>query len=449
MFTNLTERLSKTIKNISNQGRITEKNIKNTLREIRKALLEADVSLLVIKNFIKSIKNKCIGDQVNHCLTPGQEFLKIIKKELVITMGAKNNTVNLSTTPPAIILIVGLQGSGKTTTVAKLGNFIKKQHKKKILITSIDVYRLAAIKQLQILSKEIDIDFFFPDNNISNPIEITTLALQQSKIKIYDILIIDTAGRLHNNTFMMNEIKNIYNLTQPIETLFVIDSMIGQDSINIINNFNNTIPISGVILTKTDGDSRGGVALSIRYLTNIPIKFIGTGEKINDLQSFKPEQIASKILGMEDILSIITNIEKQVDQKELDQITKKINKGHAFNLNDFLTQIKQIKNMDNVVNILTKIPKNKNLIQNFYSCFNEKTLIKIEAIINSMTPKERQYPEIIKGSRKKRIAIGSSTNINDINTLLKKFEEAKRMIIKIKNQGINNILNKIKHNLFL
>ncbi|CAL4323660.1 Signal recognition particle protein [Buchnera aphidicola (Eriosoma lanigerum)] len=446
MFNKLTESLTHIIKNISNQGRITETNIQKILREIRKALLEADVSLSVIQNFISSIKKKFIGSIVNKSLTPGQEFLKIIKQELIIIMGNNNSKINLSTTPPAIILVIGLQGVGKTTTVAKLGKFIKENKKKKILITSTDVYRLAAIKQLQILSKKINIDYFSTD--ITNePLKIAQQALEYTKSKLYDILIIDTAGRLHTNITMMNEIKNIHQIINPIETLLVVDSMMGQDSINMINIFNNSIPITGVILTKIDGDARGGIALSIRYLTNIPIKLIGNGEQLNKLQIFNPEQIASRILGMHDMLSVIKEIEEKVDTKQVKNITTNINKGDKFNLNDFLIQIKQINNMDNMVDLLKKLPNNQMIIKNFDSYFNKKIIIKVESIINSMTPKERNTPDIIKGSRKKRIATGSGIPIYEINNILKKFEEMKKMIKKIKHKGIHTVLKNIKNSI--
>ncbi|CAL4323542.1 Signal recognition particle protein [Buchnera aphidicola (Eriosoma grossulariae)] len=446
MFSKLTERLSKTIKNISNQGRITEKNIKDTLREIRKSLLEADVALSVIQNFIHSVKNKFIGYNINNSLTPGQEFLKIIKKELIIIMGQKNNEINLAITPPAVILVIGLQGVGKTTTVAKLGKFIKETNKKKILITSADIYRFAAIKQLEILSKQINIDFF-PINKEEKPIEISKKALKYAQLKMYDALIIDTAGRLHVDVDMMNEIKTIHKIINPIETLFIIDSMIGQDSINIINTFNNIINITGVILTKTDGDARGGVALSIRYLTNIPIKFIGTGEQLNDLKLFDPEKIASRILGMDDMLSVIKEIENTVDKYKIIKMTKNIKKNNNFNLNDFLIHINKITKMGNITNLIQKLPHNAIITKNFKSYFDKKMLIKIEAIINSMTPKERNSPEIIKGSRKKRIAKGSATQVHEINILLKNFEEIKKTVKKIKNKGIGNILKNIKNSI--
>ncbi|WP_284443070.1 signal recognition particle protein [Buchnera aphidicola] len=445
MFENLTQRLSNSLKKIINKGRLTEENIKDTIREVRKALLEADVTLSVIKKFIENVKNKSIGKQINKSLTPGQEFIKIVKHELILAMGEKNNSLNLSIKPPAIILVVGLQGSGKTTSLAKLGKWIKDKYKKKILIISTDIYRAAAITQLQILSQQIEVDFFVPSEN-QEPIEITKKAIKYAKLKLYDILLIDTAGRLHIDKKMMDEIQQIQNLSQPIETLLVVDSMMGQDAINMAKIFNDHLLISGIILTKTDGDSRSGIALSMRYITGKPIKFIGTGEKITSLEAFYPERIVDRILGMNDIISLIEDIEEKIDQSQLQKLTKNLKKGHDFNLNDFLEQIKQMKKIGGLSYFIDKFSINHQLSNNISLLNTDKnTLNKAEAMICSMTPKERKKPMIIKGSRKRRIALGSGTKIQDVNKLLKNFDDIRRIMKKIKTDGITKVMRGIKN----
>lgn len=445
MFNNLTQRLSQTLRKIVNKGRLTEDNIKNTIREVRKALLEADVTLSVIKQFIENVKKKSIGHKINNSLTPGQEFIKIVKNELIFSMGDKDNTLNLSVKPPAVLLVVGLQGAGKTTSLAKLAKWIKDKHKKKILIVSTDIYRAAAIKQLQVLSQQIEVDFF-PSSKNQTPIEITTEAIKYSTLKLYDILLIDTAGRLHIDEKMMDEIYQIQIASKPIETLLVVDSMMGQDAINMAKIFNNKLLISGIILTKTDGDSRNGIALSMRYITEKPIKFIGTGEKINELNAFYPEKMAERILGMNDVVSIIKDIEKKVDQLQVTKLTKKLKKGHDFNLNDFLIQIKQMKKIGGINYFIDKLSINNQLFNKISSFKTDKnTLNKIEAIIYSMTPKERIKPIIIKGSRKRRIALGSGTTIQDVNKLLKNFDDVKRIMKKIKTSGIAKVMRGIKN----
>ncbi|QIE02093.1 signal recognition particle protein [Buchnera aphidicola] len=445
MFKNLKKRLSSSFKKIINKGRLTEENIKDTIRDIRRALLEADVALSVVKDFIQNVKNKSIGHQINASLTPGQEFIKIIRNELIFIMGEKNNSLNLSIQPPAVILLIGLQGSGKTTSLAKLGQWIKNKYKKKILIVSTDIYRAAAIKQLQILSEQIEIDFFKSTIN-QQPIEITKQAMQYAQLKFYDVLLIDTAGRLHIDKNMMNEIHEIKKISKPIETILIVDSMMGQDAINMAKIFDNELLISGIILTKTDSDARSGVALSIRYITGKPIKFIGTGEKITSLEEFCPEKIADRILGMNDMISLIKEIEQKVDQSDIQKLTKKIKTGHNFNLNDFLTQIKQMQKIGGLNYFIDKFSSNSQL-SNHTSLLNtdENTFKKVEAIISSMTPKERQQPIIIKGSRKRRIALGSGTKIQDVNKLLKNFDDIRRIMKKIKTSGISKVIRGIKN----
>ncbi|CAL4323764.1 Signal recognition particle protein [Buchnera aphidicola (Neophyllaphis podocarpi)] len=443
MFGNLTKQLKKTIQKISNRGRLTEKHIKNTIREVRIALLEADVSLLVIKKFIDAIQKKVIGIKINKSLTPGQEFIKVVMRELIKIMEDDKQKLNLSVQPPAVILFLGIQGVGKTTSVVKLGNILKNKNKK-VIIVSTDIYRPAAITQIEILSKKINIDCFKSDINES-PDKIAIKALEYAKIKFYDVLLVDTAGRMHIDKKMMNEIKNIYNAINPVETLFVIDAMTGQDSINIANSFNKKINITGIILTKTDGDARGGAALSVKYITKKPIKFISNGEKIHSIEKFNPKIIAKRILGMDDTINIIEEIENKINKKEIEKITNKLKQGENFDLNDFLLQIKQIKKMGGIVNLIEKFKSNNKIINNIKSNTSKKELNKIESIINSMTIKERKQHNIIKGSRKRRISLGSGTTIQDVNNLLKQFTKVKNIMKKIKNKGLSKIIHDFKN----
>ncbi|WP_295164296.1 signal recognition particle protein [uncultured Buchnera sp.] len=444
MFNNLTERLSQSLRKIINKGRLTEENIKDTIREVRKALLEADVTLSVIKTFIKNVSKKSIGHEINKSLTPGQEFIRIVKNELILVMGEKHNDLNLSTQPPAIMLVVGLQGVGKTTTLVKVATWIKNKYKKKILTTSTDIYRAAAIKQLQILSNQVKIDFYSSNIN-QKPINITKEAIEYAKLKLYDVLLIDTAGRLHIDETMMNEINQIQKISKPIETLLIIDSMMGQDAINVAKKFSEYLSISGIVITKTDSDSRSGVALSIRYITGKPIKFIGTGEKLNQLEIFNPERIADRILGMNQVISLIKDIEERVNQSQIENLTKKFKKGDDFDLNDFLIQLKEMKKMGGLNYFIEKFSKNKILSKNPLLDGDKNTLNRIEAIIYSMTHKERMHPIIIKGSRKRRIALGSGTTIQDVNKLLKNFDDIQRIMKKIKKGGISKIIRNIKN----
>lgn len=444
MFSNLTEKFVKIIRKISNTGRLTEDNIKETLREIRRALLEADVALPVVKNFTTTIQNHVIGNHIHNNFTPGQELIKIVKKELILILGKKNDALNLSITPPAIILMIGLQGSGKTTTTAKLGKLIKEKYKKKVIVTSTDIYRSAAIKQLEVLSTQAKIDFF-PSNNKQKPTEIVNTAIQYSKSKLYDVLLIDTAGRLHIDKKMMNEIFEIHKISNPIETFFVIDAMTGQDAINIINTYKKYLSISGFIITKTDSDTRSGIALSMKYLTKKPIKFIGTGEKLEELELFHPERIATRILGMGDMLSLIENIENKISNKHIKQLTNKIKKNSAFDFNDMLLQINQIKKIGGIHSILAKLPKTQTILNALTNNIDEKLLLKMKIMIDSMTEIEKSNPELIKGSRKRRIALGSGISIQSINQLLKQFNNVKRVMKTIKKGGITKIFKGINH----
>lgn len=433
----LTKRFSAIVNKISNRGRITEINIQETLREVQTSLLEADVSLPIVKKFINEIKLKSIGKNFNKSLTPGQELIKIIKKEIIHILGKNNNILNFAVHPPAIFLIVGLQGMGKTTSVAKLGKKIKNQYKKRILAVSTDIYRPAAIKQLKVLSEKAGIDFITPKNN-QDPVQIAQNALKYAKEKLYDLLLIDTAGRLHINLKMMKEIQKIHQQTNPIETLFVVDAMMGQDIINVSNTFNNILPITGFILTKMDSDARGGIVLSLKSLTNKPIKLIGNGEHLDAIEIFNSERIANRILGMGDILSLIEDIENKVQIKTDPKSKKK------YNLNDFLIQINQILKIGGFSTLIDKLPKNNNLTNNILSNIDNTVLITFKSIIFSMTPKERENPEIIKGSRKRRIALGAGVKIQNINQILKQFDNIKKIMNKIKNNSFSKTLLNLK-----
>ncbi|HGJ5874713.1 MAG TPA: signal recognition particle protein [Arsenophonus apicola] len=443
MFDNLTDRLSRTLRNISGRGRLTEDNIKETLREVRMALLEADVALPVVREFIQSVKESAVGQDVNKSLTPGQEFVKIVQNELTKAMGEENSALNLAIQPPAVILMAGLQGAGKTTTVAKLGKILKEKQKKKVLVVSADIYRPAAIKQLETLTQTVGIDFF-PSTSSEKPVEIAINALQHAKLKFYDVLIIDTAGRLHVDEAMMEEIQTIHRAVNPIETLFIVDAMTGQDAANTAKSFNETLPLTGVILTKIDGDARGGAALSIRHITGKPIKFLGIGEKIDGLEPFYPDRIASRILGMGDVLSLIEEIESKVDREKAEKLAHKLKKGNSFDLNDFLEQLKQMRNMGGMASMLSKMPGISQVPDAVKSQMDDKMLVRMEAIISSMTTKERQKPEIIKGSRKRRIAAGSGTQVQDVNRLLKQFDDMQRMMKKMKKGGLAKMMRGMK-----
>ncbi|WP_339056485.1 signal recognition particle protein [Candidatus Regiella endosymbiont of Tuberolachnus salignus] len=443
MFDNLTDRLSRTLRHISGRGRLTEDNIKNTLREIRIALLEADVALPVVNDFINLIKERAVGREVNKSLTPGQELVKIVKDELTSAMGKVNSELNLATQPPAVILMAGLQGVGKTTSVAKLGKFLKEKQKKKVLVVSADVYRPAAIKQLETLAQGVGIDFF-ASNLHQKPIDIVNLALETAKLKFYDVLIVDTAGRLHVDETMMDEIKQLHSAINPVETLFVVDAMTGQDAANIAKSFNDALPLTGVILTKVDGDARGGAALSIRHITGKPIKFLGMGEKSEALEAFHPDRIASRILGMGDVLSLIEHIEDKVDRTQAEKMAVKLKKGRGFDLTDFLEQLKQMEKMGGMTSLLNKIPGANALPSNIKVPIDDKMTQGMKAMINSMTHKERTKPEIIKGSRKRRIASGSGMQVQDVNRLLKQFDDMQRMMKKMQKGGLAKMMRGMK-----
>ena len=434
MFENLTERLSRTLRNVSGRGRLTEENIKDTLREVRMALLEADVALPVVRDFVARVKERAVGQEVAKSLSPGQAFIKIVHGELVSVMGEANEQLNLAAQPPAIILMAGLQGAGKTTTVAKLAKLLKERHKKKVLVVSADVYRPAAIKQLETLAGDIGVDFF-PSDVTQKPVAIATAAIDQARKKFYDVVIVDTAGRLHVDSEMMAEIQDLHATIKPVETLFVVDAMTGQDAANTAKAFNEALPLTGVILTKADGDARGGAALSVRHITGKPVKFIGMGEKTDALEPFHPDRLASRILGMGDVLSLIEEVERNVDKEKAAKLADKVKSGKGFDLEDFREQLVQMRNMGGMMGMLDKLPGMSGLPDNVKDQMDDKLTVRMEAIISSMTPKERAHHDLIKGSRKRRIAAGSGMQVQDVNKLLKQFTEMQRMMKKMSGKG--------------
>lgn len=435
MFENLTDRLSRTLKNISGRGRLTEDNVKETLREVRMALLEADVALPVVREFVNNVKERAVGQEVSKSLSPGQAFIKIVQNELEKSMGEANEALDLAAQPPAVIMMAGLQGAGKTTSVAKLGKLLRTRHKKSVLVVSADVYRPAAIKQLETLAQEVEVNFF-PSDVSQKPIDIAKAAIAHAKLKFIDVVILDTAGRLHVDEAMMDEIKALHAAVKPIETLFVVDAMTGQDAANTAKAFNEALPLTGVILTKIDGDARGGAALSIRHITGKPIKFLGVGEKTDALEPFHPDRIASRILGMGDVLSLIEEVERGVDKDKAMKLASKVKQGGSFDLEDFREQLQQMKNMGGMMNMLEKLPGVGQLPPEALSQIQDgKMTGQMEAIINSMTAKERKNPDLIKGSRKRRIALGSGTQIQDVNRLLKQFTQMQKMMKKMSAKG--------------
>jgi signal recognition particle subunit SRP54 len=434
MFENLTDRLSRTFKNISGQGKLTEENMQNALREVRVALIEADVALPVIKTFINDVKEKALGKEVMTSLKPDQALVKIVNEELIHVMGDTTSELDFKTQPPAVMLMAGLQGSGKTTSTAKLARYLKESEKKKVMVVSTDVYRPAAIHQLQLLADKLDVAFV-PAETHEKPVDIAKRALEQAKKQFADVLLIDTAGRLHIDDEMMDEIKSLHKAVSPIETLFVVDSMTGQDAANTAQAFHDALPLTGVILTKTDGDARGGAALSVRQITGKPIKYLGSGEKIEALEPFHPERVASRILGMGDILSLIEDVERKTDKAASEKLAKKIKKGKGFDLEDFKNQLLQMNNMGGIAGMMSKLPGMSQMPAGMSEQANDKALGQTTAIINSMTLKERRLPKLIQGSRKKRIANGSGTQIQDVNRLLKQFTQMQKMMKKFSKPG--------------
>ncbi len=437
MFENLTDRLSQTLRNVTGRAKLTEDNIKDTLREVRMALLEADVALPVVKDFVNKVKERAVGTEVSKSLTPGQVFVKIVRAELEALMGAANEDLALNAAPPAVILMAGLQGAGKTTTVGKLARFLKERKKKSVLVVSADVYRPAAIKQLETLAGEVGVTFF-PSDLSQKPVDIARAAIAEAKLKFIDVVIVDTAGRLHIDAEMMAEIQQVHAAINPVETLFVVDAMTGQDAANTAKAFNDALPLTGVVLTKVDGDARGGAALSVRAITGKPIKFLGMGEKSEALDPFHPDRVASRILGMGDVLSLIEQAEQTMDREKAEKLTKKLKKGKGFDLEDFRDQLQQMKNMGGLGSLMDKLPMlggmNLGQMGNAQGVA-EKQFQQMEAIINSMTPAERRDPELISGSRKRRIALGSGTQVQDVGRLIKQHKQMQKMMKKVTAKG--------------
>jgi signal recognition particle subunit SRP54 len=439
MFENLQDRFGRVLKNVRGQGRLTEENIKDTMREVRMALLEADVALPVVRSFVEHVREKAMGEEVARSLTPGQVLVKIVNDELIALMGEANEALDLSVQPPAVVLMAGLQGSGKTTSVAKLARWLQTRQKKKVMVVSCDVYRPAAIDQLETVAREVEARFF-PSRGDQEPLHIARSALEAARRQFMDVLIVDTAGRLHVDTAMMDEIKALHAALDPVETLFVVDSMTGQDAANTAKAFGDALPLTGVILTKTDGDARGGAALSIRQITGKPIKFLGVGEKTDALEPFHPDRVASRILGMGDVLSLVEEVQSKIDHQKAERLVKKIKRGKGFDLVDFRDQLAQMSKMGGMAGLMDKLPGMGQVPDHVKQQVNDKEVVKLLAIIDSMTPQEREYPAVVKGSRKRRIAMGSGTQVQDVNRLLKQFTQMQKMMKKMKGGGMAKML---------
>jgi signal recognition particle subunit SRP54 len=437
MLENLSTKLTGIVKTLSGNARLTESNIEEALREVRIALLEADVAIPVVKTFIEKVRVEAVGQKVIGSLKPDQALIGVVNEQLTLLMGEFNNALDLSCVPPAVILMAGLQGAGKTTTVGKLAKRLKDIDKKKVLLVSADVYRPAAIEQLQVLAKSIDVECYASDNS-QKPLDITLNAREYAKNHYFDVLIVDTAGRLTVDEFMMTEIKQIHQALNPVETLFVADAMLGQDAVNTARAFNDALSLTGIILTKMDGDSRGGAALSIRQITGKPIKFIGVSEKINGLEPFYPDRIASRILGMGDILSLIDEVKGSVNEAEARKLMDKVKKGKRFDLEDFKSQFEQVNNMGGLSGIMDKMPAN--IASKIPNVVGEKMITKNVAIINSMTIEERRKPDILKASRKRRIALGSGSTVQEVNQLLKQYEQISDMMKKFGGGGMMKMM---------
>jgi signal recognition particle subunit SRP54 len=435
MFENLTDRLSKTLQNLRGQGRLTEDNIRDSLREVRMALLEADVALPVVKEFIEAVRVKALGQDVVTSLSPGQALIKVVNDELVSIMGESQSVIDLNRKPPVVVLMAGLQGAGKTTTAAKLARRLREVEKKSVMVASADVYRPAAIEQLRTLAAEVGVEFH-PSNNQQKPVDIARDAVSAATRTSADVLILDTAGRLAIDEQMMDEIRAIHDAVDPAETLFVVDSMTGQDAANTAKAFNDALPLSGVVLTKVDGDARGGAALSVRHITGKPIKFIGSGEKTDALEAFHPDRIASRILGMGDILSLVEQAQDKVDLVKAERLARKVKKGRGFDLEDLRDQFTQMEKMGGLGNLIDKLPgMGAGVSQAMQNPQHSKQMKRMVAIIDSMTPIERRRPEVINGSRKRRVAQGSGTQIQDVNRLLKQHKQMQRMMKKMGSKG--------------
>jgi signal recognition particle subunit SRP54 len=444
MLDNLTQRFARIVKTVRGEARLTEANVQETLREVRMALLEADVALPVVRDFVARVKEKALGEEVIGSLTPGQALVGVVHRELTELMGGGHAELDLATTPPAVILMAGLQGSGKTTTTAKLARLLKEDMRKKPLLVSCDVYRPAAIEQLKTLAQQIEVDFF-PSAPGEKPVEIAVAARDWARKHYHDVLLVDTAGRLHIDEEMMREITALHATLAPVETLFVVDSMQGQDAVNVAKSFNDALPLTGVVLTKLDGDARGGAALSVRHVTGKPIKFAGVSEKVTGLEPFHPERMAARILGMGDIVSLVEEARKGVDEQEARRLAEKLKKGKGFDLEDFKSQIQQMMNMGGLASLIDKLPAQvQQAAAQAPQAMDDKTLRRVEGIINSMTPAERAKPELIKASRKRRIAAGAGVPVQEVNRLLNQFEQMQKMMKQMQKGGLARMMRGMK-----
>ncbi|HEX7769952.1 MAG TPA: signal recognition particle protein [Dokdonella sp.] len=442
MFESLSQRLSTTVQRLRGKGRLTESNIREALREVRIALLEADVALPVVQALVQRVQVKALGQEVLRSLTPGQTLVKVVRDELTALMGTANSDLNLAAAPPAVVLMAGLQGAGKTTTVAKLARHLKDRRKKKVMVVSCDVYRPAAIQQLHTLADQVEV-LFHPSEGGQDPVAIAKSALDAAKKNFADVLIVDTAGRLHVDQDMMAEIKALHEALDPVETLFVVDSMTGQDAANTAKAFADALPLTGVVLTKTDGDARGGAALSVRYVTGRPIKFIGVSEKPDGLEPFHPDRLAQRILGMGDVLSLVEQVEQGVDQEKQRKLAEKVIKGKRFDLNDMKDQLEQMVNMGGMASLIDKLPGVANLPDQVKSKVNDREVHRMIAIIGSMTKKERRHPDLLNGSRRARIARGSGTQPADVNRLLKQYQQMEKMMSKLGSGGLKGLMRQM------
>ncbi len=434
MFEQLSDKLRSTFRNLSGKGKLTEDNIAEAMREVRIALLEADVSLEVAREFVGKVRERAIGREVMGSLTPGQAVIKVVQEELEALMGSANDAINLATRPPAVILVAGLQGAGKTTTVGKLAKRLIDREKKSVTVVSADVYRPAAIRQLESVASQVGATFF-PSNADQAPVDIALEAVEQGRKTSADVVIVDTAGRLHVDGELMQEVQQVHAAVDPVETLFVVDAMTGQDAVNSARAFDEALPLTGVILTKTDGDARGGAALSIRHVTGKPIKFLGVGEAMDALEAFHPDRVASRILGMGDVLSLVEEVEQKVDKQKAEKLAKKLVKGKEFDLEDFREQMIQMQNMGGMAGMLDKLPGMDKIPQKALDKVGDRQTRQTIAIINSMTPHERRFPAVLRGARKKRIAAGSGTQVQDVNRLLKQFLQMQKMMKRMKKKG--------------
>jgi signal recognition particle subunit SRP54 len=443
MFESLSQRLSSTVQRLRGRGRLTEENIQESLREVRIALLEADVALPVVQALIDRVKTRAVGQEVLKSLTPGQALVKVVSDELTALMGQTNEALDLAAQPPAVVLMAGLQGAGKTTTVAKLARLLTERQKKKVMVVSCDVYRPAAIEQLKTLAGQVGVAFF-PSEAGQDPVAIARDAVAAAKRELADVLIVDTAGRLHVDQDMMDEIRRLHAALEPVETLFTVDAMTGQDAANTAKAFADALPLTGVVLTKTDGDARGGAALSVRYITGKPIKFLGAGEKTDALEPFHPDRVAQRILGMGDVLSLVEEVERKVDHEKAQKLAKKVIKGKRFDLVDMRDQLEQMMNMGGLAGLMDKLPGMGKLPDAVKQKADDGQIRRMIAIINSMTPQERRHPDLLKGSRKARVARGSGTQPADVNRLLKQYLQMSKMMAKFGKGGGKGMMRQMR-----